>query len=336
MRRTLAQALASRIPICLNIAPTDARCVTYINAASERLLNRGHWQNCAARYQISVTKQLLALPPQFATMEQISVCQWPVTVRSLWYEFSPMGNGVVNDPTSANPFTCVGNNARFRGNYPTFQDIVSGNKVRLQCDVLADVGSSVLLLGYDSNGNWVRTNPGGVWQDGESILQAQSPGTTSATTWSKITDIQFPSGRRGQSWLYQWDGTTATLIGQFQYWETNPNYPRYLLPMIPGNATQVDLIGKAAFIPVANPTDYLVIGNLEALRLACLAVKREEENLISEASLFMNGGQTKSGGRIDGAIQLLNDELQHYTGDGMVPTMTVVQAGACEGVESLI
>ena len=320
MRRTLANALdpSSRICEALNIPPSDARVKNYINRAQERLLTRGHWWGTTQIYTVSVSEQLFTLPPQFAAMEKISISGIPVSLRNEWYQFQQNCIGTVPNPNTAPsnlPIVDTGGQALFRGNFPSFKDITSGHLLRLQCDVAADVGTQVLVLGWDSNNNWVRTQTAGVWHDGEYITLAQSPGTLSATAWSRITDIQKPV-TNGQIWGYDWDGSTNTLIGNWLHWETNPAYQRYLLPTLPGTATQIDLVGKLGFYPVINNTDYLLIGNLEALRLAVMAVKLEEAQQFSAASTYLNGGMLKNGVRIEGAVPILEAELQHYTGSG--------------------
>jgi hypothetical protein len=314
MRRTLSDALASRIPTSLNLISTDTRVIQYVNSATERLLNRGHWWGTCPRYSVSVTNQLFSLPPQFATMEKIAVSHYPVMLRNSWYEFADHGIGSVDDPTASTPNTLCARQALFRGNFPTSQDIVSGNKIRVQCDVVDDVAVNVLVLGYDSSGNWLRTKVAGVWQDGETIAASQSPGTISSTTWGRITDVQKPVSK-GQFWITQIDGVTNPIIANYQYWETNPSYTRYLLPTIANTATQIDLIGKLSFRPVTNSTDYLLIGNLEAIRLEAVAIKLEEEHMISEATALTQR-----------AIVLLCEELEHYKGAGEMPSIQVIGA----------
>lgn len=338
MRRTLAQALAPSSRICesLNILSTDSRAVAWINGAIERLLPMGHWFGTCPKYTVNVTNQLFSLPPQFATIEQIAVCRQPINLRNNWFEFSASGWGVVNDPTVAAPNVCV-DQVLFRGNFPLAQDIISGNQIRLQCDVADDIGVKVLFLGFDVNGNWVRSKVLGIWQDGETIAATQSPGTLSTTVWGKITDIQKPISN-GQMWVIQ-ASSTAVTIGTLNYWETNPSYGRYLLPTTAGITTQIDLAGKLCFIPVVNPTDYLIIGNLGALRLACQAVKYEEEGQLGLATLYLYGGRDpKTKISVTGAVQVLQEELQHYRGDGAIPSIQVVGSnidGGC-GVEALL
>lgn len=323
MRRTVAQAKASRIPICLNLSASDSRFLPFLNAGMERLLHEGHWWGTTQKYTVSLTNQLMSLPPQFATIETVAVSRGVISVRDLWYEFAEAGWGVRSDSDLSN------NQAIFRGNFPVFSDLVApGKKLRFQCDVAADIGKTVLALGVDDNGNRIRTQQGGVWADGELITLAQSPGTLSTNNFAKLTDIQKPV-TAGQVWLYEWDGVVNRPIGQYQYFETNPHYPRYLLPVIPNNATTVDLIGKMAFIPVVNDTDYLLIGHLEALRLACMAIKEEEDGNLDRAAILMRGRKDKDRRvLVDGALTLLEKELDHYKGSGVTPTVNFVNSGA--------
>lgn len=339
MRRTLSDALSSKSRICesINLKSSDQRVIDIINLAQERLLSEGHWWNTIAKYSISVTNQLFSLPPQFATIEQIAVCSEPINLRNNWYEFNPGGPWVFNDPTAAQPNVCSGNQALFRGTFPTAKDIVSGNKIYAQCDVADDVGATILVLGIDSAGNRVRTKVLGVWQDGETIALSQTPGTLSSTTWSKITDIQKPV-TNGQCWIVQASSPTV-IISTMEYFETRPSLPRYLLPTTFNVATQIDLIGKLAFIPVVNPTDYLIIGNLPALKLACQAIKYEEEQMMGQATLYMYGGiDPKTKIKVTGAVQCLQSELAHYRGSGEVASIQVTGSypGGGEPVEQLM
>ena len=354
-RKTLADALNpdSGINISLGFKPTDPRVVATINSASGRLFNKGPWIGTIEKATIAVTSQLLTLPAEFATAEQIAVNHEPVDLRSPWAEFDPNGWGTVNDPEPGSPYHWFRESGALRRNSAcVFQDIPTATPMRVvfQCDVAADVynstagtGIQVLVLGFDNSTppNWVRTETApnsGVWQDGEVIPLTQSPGTTSQTIFSRITGIQFPTGRQGQAWLYTSD---STMIGHYQYWETYPSYTRYLLPFVPINGSaHVDLLGKRNFRPVSQLTDWLPIPNLEALRLGCMAVKREHENLFKEAAILMNGVRDPKTGRVlqDGAITVLDDELRHFTGGGEVSAFRTFGAVGPWGepVESLL
>jgi hypothetical protein len=319
-RATFARVKTSRIPEFLNIGPTDSRLLEFVNEACERLLPRGKYWNTYARYAVAASSQLFSPPPYIDTVERANVATSPIPVHDLLYQFLDNGWGSRDDTL---PNGSGVNELLHRGNYPTMIDIPSpGSTITAKCDVAADVGQPVLLLGYDSATppNWVRTQVGGVWQDGEIVLFSQGLGTSSVTVFSKLTNVQIGTlgtPLSGQSWLYAGSVATGTLLSNYQWFEQTPLYPRYLIPFVNSTITTVEIIGKLAFIPVVKDTDYLPIGNLAAVKLACRAIKAEEEDDWGVANLLWNGGtDPKTKLKVIGAIQELDFELDHYLGSG--------------------
>jgi len=323
MRTTLADIRASRIPESVNCTPTDSRILQYINEATERLLLQGHWWGTTAKYAINVTSGSITLPRQIATIEKVAVSNQPIPVRDFWYEW--LENGLGTRETTSGTDECL-----FQGRWPTISDIVpTGKQVNLICDVVADVGKEVLILGYDDSGNWIRTEQDGVMADGEVIALAQTPGTNSTHNFSSVTDIQAPDDLDGQWWLYEYDTDTdaVRMIGEYDYDETRPSFARYLIPSLGSGTTLVEALVKLDFIPVRVDTDYLLIGNIPALKHMCMAIKAEEDKEYKTALLL----EAK-------ALKALNDELSHYLGDGRTPSINVVGSGAVTGepIETLM
>jgi len=251
----------------------------------------------------------------------LALCHRPTPVRDFWYEFLDFGWGTRTSESGTQEAMLV-------GRYPVFSDIVPTNKkVICQCDVASDVGKQILVLGYDDNGNWIRTTQGGVILDGELITLAQTPGTTSTNFFSVITDIQIPEDMDGQWWLYEYDTilTTSRMIGRYQFMETRPSYARYLFPSIGTNSTLVECLVKLDFIPVEQDTDYCLIGNIPALKKMCMAVKAEEENRFQDAVALEAM-----------AVTLLDQELSHYLGEGRTIGVNVINSGIGQAVETFI
>lgn len=313
---------------------TDARIVQFINSAQQRLLNEGKWWGTCAKYTICSTAGCITLPPQFATIESVALCHRPIPVRNFWYEFLENGLGTRGE-CSCWP------EAVYRGRYPVFTDITGVDKKLLWvADVLADVGQKALFLGYDENANWIRTQVNGVWQDGEIITASQSPGTQSVHKFSIITDIQFPAGMSGQSWLYSYSTTDASqiMLGHYQAFEVRPSYARYLFPSLQNQSSGskpvlVEAMCKLEFIPAINPTDYLLIANIPALEEMCVALNRSENEPDSiKSNSVLTAGMAVAKG-------LLDKELLHYLGDGAQMGINI-QGSSCPGggptVENLI
>lgn len=333
-RINLADIKASRIPKALGVCADDARLIEFINEAQERLLSKGLWYGSFGRFRICVDGGCITLPPQLATLESVALCGMPVSVRDEWFEFLDNGMGMrgtentgcgCSSSSSSSGATitgpgCCGEEALKRGYACTYKDIIpTGKKVNLVCDLATDVGKEVLVLGYDDNGNWIRTDQGGTIKDGEIILLAQSAGTTSTSYFSSVNDIQLPDDMDGQSWIYEYDVSAATrrLIGKYEYFETRPHYARYFLPGVRPQScgedsccqTAVDVMGKMEYIPVKVDTDYLIISCIPALKEMAVAVSQAEKapDPITKNQIILSGETM--------AIRELDAQLRHYRGN---------------------
>lgn len=353
MRRTLTDLQNSRIAAELGVCPTSSKFINWANNAQERLLNKGHWWGTMVRASMCATSGCLTLPPQVASLEKVAICGRPIPVHDMLFEFLEGGWGTRNNSNSS----CTGSStsscssggscgipeADYRGRFPTQSDIIpTGKKLNFVCDVSTDIGKTVLALGYDDSGNWIRTQQSGVYMDGEMIAFAQSAGTNSVNNFSLITDIQLSGTMDGQSWLYEYDTVALTrrLISHYQYFETRPSYARYFIPSI--NACQlasntscpsilVEAIINLAFIPVKNPTDYLTIENLPAMQEMMVGIKNAENEEDGVKRQQVIESATAS------AVNLLNEEMDKYLGSGRRIGMEVVGSslGEIQPVENL-
>lgn len=333
----------SLVPDRLNMRAVDSRIPKYVNAYQQRLLTAGRWWGAYARFHVCSINGCVTMPPQIATVERAAVCGSPVPVHDLWWEF--LDNGWGTEAGNAGCASCGGSfgcgcayGAKYRGNFATFDDLIGINKkLLLVCDLASDVGKQVLALGYDSNGNWVRTSQGGTIKDGELITLAQSPGTQSVTKFSSITDLQPPSTLDGQWWLYEYnvDTTDQRMIGHYQYWETRPSYPRYRFGGICNsetaeegecNKTLIEVIAKLEFIPVKNDSDYLILGNVPACEYGVEGVKYSMPPADMQKAL----------GLFAMAKEELDKELDHYLGAGRRIGMNIINQNFGMTVENFI
>lgn len=322
MRTTFSDIKASRIPESVNIPPTDARLLAYVNEATQRLMHKGRWWGTVQKYTMQATAGMITLPKQVASIEKVALARQPVPVRDFWYEFLDNGWGT-RDITGSDSGQ---NEGLMQGRYPIFSDVVSPDKkLILQCDVATDIGKAVLVLGYDDNNNWIRTIQSGVVADGEVVLLAQTPGTTTVNNFAVITDLQVADDLDGQWWLYEYDTVTTLqrMIGHYQYDEVRPSYARYFFPSIGTTTTLVECLVKLEFVPMRQDTDYCLIGNLGALKKMCMAVKAEEENRYTDALALEQM-----------AAQLLDAELDHYLGAGRTLGINII--GSSIGVNQPI
>ncbi|HET9396035.1 MAG TPA: hypothetical protein VFO36_08260 [Nitrospiraceae bacterium] len=263
------------------------------------------------------------MPRQIETVEAFAVCGWPGRVRDQWYEFTGHGFGLLGADCGC------GNTLIERDPGPTF-DWVRGTtkKLRLYSDETEADDAWVLVQGYDENSNWIRTDQGGVLVDGEYMLPTIA-GATSTSIFTAVTGIIKPI-TVGTLRLFEYDPATAVqkALGVYEPDETRPHYRRYLVPGL-GNVgssgedcttTSVTVVAKLRHIPVRLDNDWLILGNVAALRFMVQAIDKERKNLIEEAAAYEAT-----------ATRLLEEELSSYQGDGMVTAVRVAPASEWGG-----
>lgn len=334
MRLTLAQAKASRIPQSIGLLPTDSAFVAILNEATQRLLSRGKWVGTYGVYQITTSNGLLTWPRQLETIETLSISNYPVELRNQWFEFLSNGPLLQADLSSNSAGFTYDWQAYDRGNTCTFASITGlVSKVRVYTDVAEAAGSKILLLGYDQNNNWIRTQVGGVWQDGEYVVLTAGAGahTDSTNLFTKLTAVQKPA-TSGFVRLYAYDtvALTQTAIAVYEPSDTNCSFRCTYVSQIASTATaNVTVMGKFAFIPVAVDTDYLLIGNIPALKEMCRAIRYAEMDTGEAAQLA---------GLCEGrAINEVQNELNSWMGDGATQSLNVQHYPAgYTPVESLV
>lgn len=307
-RTTLGSLRDTSLPHALNLCSTDLRLARYVNESQKILLAEGTWWGTYARYKCEAIEGLLVWPRQIAAILAASVCDSPMKTRDMFHEFVELGMGLLSDETYITELID-------RGTSPLFSAITGTTKlVKVYCDLAADVGTSVLLLGYDENQNWVRTQQGGVWLDGEIVL-ASLAGTLSTKIFSVITAVQ-KAETSGPIRLYEYDPATATqrAIARYDYDETNPSYRVSYIPSLDTDASvdepvTVEIVAKLDFIPAKRDTDYLLIGNEAALKAMCSAIITAENEPLQE-----NKHKTLASG-IALAKMFLDAEARHYLGN---------------------
>lgn len=314
-----------------NVHPDDPRFTALVNLAIKNLLQAGEmFYGSFQEIIFCVTSGCLVLPRQVAGIESISVCGQPITVRNRWYQYLP-SIGIRSDQRQEGPNwncdSCGGEGLLDRGETCCFADIINGTgnkKIKVYADVTESASAKILLLGYDQNSQWVRseTSPGsGIWQDGEYVAISTTP-TLSTKFFSALTGVQKPV-TNGTVRLYEYDTTLTTqrAIAIYEPSETNPAYRKMLISGLGGarycncddatdNTTQVTVMAKLEFVPVSKDTDWLLIGNFSALESEVQSILKRRNNLAQEAMEWHAM-----------AVQTLRQEARHYLGRGVVNPM---------------
>ena len=278
---------------------------------------KGKWVDTYARYKVSTDDGMITWPRQLETIESLSIDELPGIIRNEWFEFLESGPGLA-DSTGADNLTLID-----RGTACVFSDIDTDDdkKLRLYYNS-ADNDKSITFQGYDDAGIWIRTTDGSDRIDGEKVTLDTSSDTAdttitgfthyvdSASQFSLISAIQKDATSHNM-YLYEIEATgtvTKRLIGEYDPTETRPTYRRSLIAGLPDESTQpVTVVGKLRFVPAVNDTDWLIINYEAALKEMVMSVRKAENNLIQEAAAYEAR-----------AVELMQEQLMHYLGDGAV------------------
>lgn len=321
-------AKQSRIPIILEMVQEDPRVVAYINEAQLRLLNKAKdgWWDTFARMRFCVgASGCITWPRKVANIRGVALCQYSTPMQNQWFEFLLDGAGMA-DYCNCN----YGPTLLDRGYAPTFDDIlpknvngtpVNNKKVRLYLGSAEDAGKRVLIQGTDENNLPIRTKDGSNWVNGVYLTLAD-PYVDSSIIISSISGVQKDLTVMPVR-AYELDPDTGDMraLAVWDWDEIAPSYRRSYLKNFCTYSTScgcssrtVTLMAKLAYYPARVDTDWLVLGNLAALKDMCSAIRKRECNLEAEALALERS-----------AVRELNNELRAH---GMEPAVNVSPFGS--------
>lgn len=314
MNRLRFADVKTAIARVLNECVTSPRVLSVANEAHRRLVAKGKWVGTVIDYQICISNSAcLVWPRQIETIEAYWICNMPGTVRNGWYSANLNGPGLLDEDS------CSCRTLIDRPMTATFdQPDNATSKVQVYSEVPETAGLEILIRGYDENSNWIRTEHGGDWVDGEYVSISTTPNLT-VNKFTNITEVIKPV-TKGNVRLWQYDTSLNTATKALAFYEPDETVPVYRQSLIPGlqNASggedcsqnKVTVRAKLRHIDVRTDNDFFLLGNLAALKLMAMAILKEERNLFDESMAY----EAK-------AIKELNDELGSFEGDGVVATL---------------
>jgi hypothetical protein len=288
----------------------DSRLLIQFNKATQEGMNMGDFPGVVDRFKVRLFGQYLTLPGDLERIMGICIDGRPVEMRAPWFEFTAGGPGPHRegdlwvdwdeDPL-ATPYEEVA----------TFQPIPEdGNNysIAVSSDQTESGTPSIVILGYDQNGKWLRSLQNGVMADGLVV----NVGSTSSTPISAITAALKPP-TVGYITLTATFETTTQVIAIYGPNETRPTYRRYnvghLIPRLNGNRVLTRC--RKRFVPVVNLNDFVIISNLNAMEALMRAVQAREDN---DAQGYVTWRQT--------AKAILTEEAVAYEGRSKAPAIS--------------
>lgn len=324
MRITLADLKNSQIPKALGLAGCSTEFLSIVNEALQRLVMSPdlYWE-CYQRYRFVVNNGLVTWPRQVASVVSLAVDSAPYRLQNEWFEFLDSGYGVRGASDGDN-------RGIDRGTSCLISDIniasdANPMTLKLYGSVTETTTEKFIIRGYDTDGNWIRSQVSGAWVDGEhmAIPSLSTAPVTSSFNWKYVTDIIKPV-TNGEIMLYERDTVTGTQrkIGHYETDETRPSYRRTLVL----NATHdtdddgvdecqhtITAMVKREFMQLRNDNDHCIIGNIPAIKEMAMAVRLRETHRVAEAEAY----EAK-------ARQILDREISHYIGAGNINPIRVV------------
>jgi len=333
-RLNFAAVRASRIPHVLSLCATDTTALRdYVNEGQQRLLDAaGNGVGWQQRYSFCVNSACITMPRQVVAIDAMSVCSCFTVIRNGWYEF--LENGPGQQTANCGYLQTIDRGA----GHVAFDDLEGLNKkIKVYADRAEDASARILLQGWDTNGNHIYSMDGTTVVEGEYVSISTTPQFT-VNKFASLTGLQKPS-TNGIVRLYEFNtetGQSTKALAIYEPSETLPHYRRYLVAGLSGmvdadasinNRAKVTALVSLQHIPIVSDLDYLVVGNLAALKDACVSVKLDEDGFTDRARL-----------KLQDAVRLINAEQLRYEGQGTVIVPRVIGGGlfGASGVDNLM
>lgn len=314
----------NNLPACASILNKAQRRLLYCSEAGEESW-WGTWAEMV--FNVNRADPYITTPREVARLEMVNVCNRPVAVQNMFYEYLQFGNGRLPKRLCM----CPGQTQVLsRNNAVTFVELTNPPQIiRMYISDPTDAGKSVLIQGLDQNDMTVYTRDLTTMITGV-YVDLGSPFTDCPVQMNKLTGIQKDQ-TAGPVQFFQVDPVTGNqiLLLTMEPSETTASYRRYYLHDLPFNCcragsitpttSQVTAIAKLELIPVQVDTDYCLIQNLDALIEECKAIRYlKMDQLDAKQNAAVAHRE---------AVRLLNGELTHYMGKDS-PAVNVAPFGS--------
>lgn len=269
------------------VCTDSAEFASQVNAVTRRLMRRGGWWKTEVLMRICIQGCRIVWPRQVGTVLGIRFCRHgAIQIKNNWWAIYGYKSCNDRDQWSADAV------ARDADTSPCFNEITgnTGKYIRWNVVKRNDVGKTMRIYGTQFGGQQLQEkNSNGDWVPGLTIVAA-APYAITTTLVTKITAIVIEGGMQGMNYLYQVDPTSGDLLmlGEYQPGETNPSYRVSRIENVCAVCATTDSYGremrygdalvKLEFIPALTDDDWILLSNLDALKIGIQALRLEENN----------------------------------------------------------
>lgn len=285
------------------VCPEDqdsARFIPALNQVRERIINSGKWHGTVFDAVFDTSRDYFMLPREGEALLALQVSKHPYSVFSKWYEFLQGGLGGLEDPPPD-----IGAAIDLGAHFCTLDDIEVSGKLKFACSEATDAGKTVTVYGLDDDGVPMTEE-----------VEFTSPAVAeTAGVFASVTGIVFDSSEtRDGNITLSVAGTPDVQLSVYSPGETRPQYRRYKL-----RNTDLTVIGKVklGYRPLAGENEFVIPGNVGALKLAFQAMAYEDNNDLDGAMKYW---QT--------CFALLNQQLKEHRGSARnIPNLRYFPGG---------
>lgn len=270
-----------------------------LNEACERFMLSGKWKGMVIKLALPASQGFVTLPRFVQTLLVQRYKGYPGPMFTHYYEFSINGPGEVNDQ-----YAYPGMLIDMGDGFCTQADIETAGTLRLTPGSVDDAGKVIRLYGEDENGEEIFDADG---VRGLNVTLAM-PSVTTTQQFSKVTGITAPQNIVAYWTLSVFNNPTLTEIGQYAPGETRPRYRRYQTGK---TEDTIEVLAQRRFVPAVAESDWVVPGNLTALRYGLQALRYEDAAQLQEAQAVFSRG-----------LAFLNQEVRLSRG-GAQPTLNL-------------
>lgn len=203
----------------------DATLFRRISEAVEALANKGDFDPLLGTVEICTQESCVTLPREIENVMAVNINGNPSIGRDRWFNFHLNGPG---DRPSQNCRWSWQDGAES----PVFRELRTPSKLVAFVSNIEDQGKELRAYGYDTNNQWIRTKEGDKWTDGyrvPTIFGFAMP-ELDAPIFARVTRVRKAvTVATVRLTSLDISDMTGTLIGQFDYDETDPLYRRIQL-----------------------------------------------------------------------------------------------------------
>lgn len=308
-RLTVADARANLWTLADSNDVNSAKFLRMLNEICERYILSGKWKGCVVNVDFNSANGFISLPYEYYSVLCTTYNSAPVLTYSQFHTYQENGPGELSE-AKAWPGILID----LGDGFATQADITTAGTLRVKTQA-ADDGKTIRLFGLDADSKVIFSADG---TEGEAVTCA-APFVDTTKTFSKVVGIQAcpdPTITMQKSWTLHVNDGSDTQVGSYYPGENRPMYRRYQT----GQAEKaIRVCCQRRFILMRNESDWVIPGNLSALRAGFWALNFLDGSDLQQADAAWQQGLT-----------WLNNEAKASRG-GSIPATNFMNWGMTRG-----